>query len=79
MEIGDKVLYIYNDPWGCRKELKGSIGTIIHIDPDSVEDDDGNIICSGYYKCNWKCKNSRNFEWWVPSRDVRLLKPSDLS
>jgi len=75
MEIGDKVLYIHNDPFQGRKDLNGAHG-IIQFANTTYEIGDGLI---GYYNCKWVSKNGKIFEWGVPIRDVRKLKRSDLS
>lgn len=78
MEIGDRVLYIYNVPWENKKKLTGSIGIIYDINDDGIYDDDGDFICDEYYGCHWTAKNSDVFDWWVPEIHIRKLKQSEL-
>jgi len=74
MEIGDKILYIYNIPFQGNSEMNGASGVILDINNSWIGD--GWI---GYYECRWKSKKGRTFHWAVPKIYVRKLKDSDLS
>jgi len=75
---GDKILYVYNNPWMNNNKLIGATGILKSINTFDFEDGGQHHPIGFYYLCDWTSKAHVDFSWWVPKNHVRKLKQSEL-